>query len=64
LTASELEALERANLSRALAAFGGKTSGENGAAQLLGVPASTSSSRLKALRLKNAQALRRLTLEV
>jgi PAS domain S-box-containing protein len=49
LTASELAALERANLERALAAAGGKISGEGGAAQRLGLPPSTLTSRLKAL---------------
>ena len=49
LAASELEALERANIERALASCSGKISGTNGAAQLLGIPASTLSSRMKAL---------------
>ena len=49
LTVEELEALERDNLRRALEACGGKISGSGGAAQLLGVPASTFSSRMKAL---------------
>jgi PAS domain S-box-containing protein len=49
LTASELESLERANLERALAASGGKVSGDGGAAQYLGLPASTVTSRMKAL---------------
>lgn len=49
LTADELEALERENLRRALYACGDKISGDGGAAQLLGVPASTFSSRMKAL---------------
>jgi DNA-binding NtrC family response regulator len=49
LTAQELEALERANLERAVAACGGKISGENGAAQRLGLAPSTLSSRMKAL---------------
>ncbi|QIF04966.1 PAS domain S-box protein [Roseimicrobium sp. ORNL1] len=49
LTVEELEALERENLRRALDACGGKISGASGAAQLLGVPASTFSSRMKAL---------------
>jgi len=49
LTARELETLERANLERALAASGGKISGENGAAQRLGLAPSTLSSRMKAL---------------
>jgi transcriptional regulator with GAF, ATPase, and Fis domain len=49
LTAAEFEALERANLERALAASAGKISGDGGAAQRLGLPASTVSSRMKAL---------------
>jgi len=49
LTAGEMEELERANLRRALAASGGKVSGENGAARLLGIPPTTLSSRMKAL---------------
>lgn len=49
LTAAELEALERANLERALVASGGKISGDGGVAQRLGLPASTVASRLKAL---------------
>jgi PAS domain S-box-containing protein len=49
LTAIELESLERANFERALAAASGKISGNSGAAQLLGLPASTVTSRIKAL---------------
>jgi PAS domain S-box-containing protein len=49
LSAQELEALERANIERALAACGGKISGDNGAAQRLGLAPSTLSSRMKAL---------------
>ena len=49
LTAAELEALERANLQRALAAAGGKIAGDNGAARRLGLAPSTLSSRMKAL---------------
>ncbi len=52
LTARELEALERANLERALEAARGKISGADGAAALIGIPASTFSSRMKALRVK------------
>ncbi len=50
LTARELEEFERANLRRALEACGWKVSGDNGAARLLGIPATTLSSRMKALR--------------
>ena len=49
LSAKELESLERANIERALAACGGKISGENGAASRLGLPPSTLNSRIKAL---------------
>jgi transcriptional regulator with GAF, ATPase, and Fis domain len=49
LTAQEMESLERANIERALAACGGKVSGETGAAQRLGLAPSTLSSRMKAL---------------
>jgi len=52
LTAAELLALERANLERVLEAAGGKISGPGGAAERLGLPASTVSSRMKALRIK------------
>ena len=54
LTAKEFEELERANLKRALDAAGGKISGNSGAAALLGVPASTFSSRMKALGIERA----------
>jgi PAS domain S-box-containing protein len=49
LTAAELEELERTNLRRALEAVGWKISGADGAAARLGLPASTVSSRMKAL---------------
>lgn len=49
LTVREMEAVERANIERALAACGGKISGETGAAQRLGLAPSTLSSRMKAL---------------
>jgi transcriptional regulator with GAF, ATPase, and Fis domain len=47
-----MAALERANIERALAAAVGKISGTGGAAELLGLPASTVTSRMKALGLK------------
>ena len=56
LSANELEALERANIERALAACGGRISGQNGAAQRLGLAASTLSSRIKALGVQRQQA--------
>ncbi len=49
LTAGEIEAFERANIERALAASGGKIAGETGAARKLGLAPSTLSSRMKAL---------------
>jgi PAS domain S-box-containing protein len=48
-TAAEMESLERANIERALAACGGKISGETGAAQRLGLAPSTLSSGMMAL---------------
>jgi PAS domain S-box-containing protein len=51
-TAKELEELERANISHALDATKWKVSGEKGAAKLLGVHASTLSSRMKALKIQ------------
>jgi len=52
LKASELEALERANMILALERCGGKISGQNGAARLIGIPPTTFTSRMKALRIK------------
>ncbi|HTI71081.1 MAG TPA: sigma 54-interacting transcriptional regulator [Candidatus Limnocylindria bacterium] len=49
LSSQEFEALERANIERALAVCGGKVSGESGAANRLGLPPSTLASRMKAL---------------
>jgi len=49
LTDAELRDLERANLRAALAASGGRVSGPGGAAERLGVPASTFASRMRAL---------------
>lgn len=48
-TASEMEDLERVNIQRALELCEGRVSGESGAARLLGVPATTLNSRMKAL---------------
>jgi transcriptional regulator with GAF, ATPase, and Fis domain len=56
LTAREIEALERINIERALKSCAGKVAGETGAARLLGVPATTLSSRMKALGLKRQKA--------
>jgi PAS domain S-box-containing protein len=52
LSAKELLELERANILRALAAATWKVSGEKGAASLLGLNASTLSSRMKALKIQ------------
>ena len=51
-TAKELEELERANILQALAVAHWKVSGEQGAAKLLGINASTLSSRMKALKIQ------------
>ena len=56
LSIRELEALERSNIERALAACGGKIAGQNGAAQRLGLAPSTLSSRIKALGVQRPQA--------
>jgi PAS domain S-box-containing protein len=52
LSAAELEELERRNYVRALEACGWRVSGDNGAARMLGLNASTMSSRMKALGIK------------
>ena len=49
LTAEELRGLEARNLQRALERAGGRIAGAGGAAELLGIPPSTFTSRLKAL---------------
>jgi PAS domain S-box-containing protein len=49
LTIAELEDLERRSVEAALEEAGGKVSGAGGAAERLGIPASTLSSRMKAL---------------
>ncbi|MDH4251031.1 MAG: sigma 54-interacting transcriptional regulator [Nitrospira sp.] len=51
-TAKELEELERSNILRALDATKWKVSGENGAAKLLGINASTLSSRMRAFKIQ------------
>ncbi len=51
-TAKELEELERANILRALETTKWKVSGEHGAAKLLGINASTLSSRMRALKIQ------------
>ncbi|MBX3331536.1 MAG: sigma 54-interacting transcriptional regulator [Nitrospira sp.] len=55
LSAKELEELERANILRALDAAHWKVSGEKGAAALLGLNASTLSSRMKVLKIQKAR---------
>jgi len=55
LSAKELEELEHANILRALDAAKWKVSGEKGAAALLGLPASTLSSRMKVLKIQKAR---------
>ncbi len=52
LTAREMQALEESNIRKALLACGGRVSGENGAARLLGIPPTTLGSRMKALGLQ------------
>jgi transcriptional regulator with GAF, ATPase, and Fis domain len=54
LSAKELEELERTNILRALEAAKWKVSGEKGAASLLGLNASTLSSRMKALKIQKS----------
>jgi PAS domain S-box-containing protein len=55
LNAAELEAIERLNLERALVAANGKISGPNGVAEILGLPASTVASRMKALGIQKSR---------
>jgi transcriptional regulator with GAF, ATPase, and Fis domain len=52
LSAPEMEELERRNYLRALETCSWRVSGENGAARMLGLNASTMSSRMKALGIK------------
>ncbi|MCB2217878.1 MAG: sigma 54-interacting transcriptional regulator [Desulfobulbaceae bacterium] len=52
LTSSQLQQMERDNLLLALSTTGWRVAGENGAARLLGMPASTLQSRMKALAIK------------
>ena len=54
LGVEEMLELERANILRALTATNGKVSGEDGAARLLGIPPTTLSSRMKALKIKKS----------
>jgi len=50
---AEWKAMERANLEAALDLAGGKISGPGGAAELVGIPAATFSSRLKAFGIRS-----------
>jgi len=52
LTAQEFQELESANLRRALEQCRGRIAGESGAARLLGIPPSTLTSRMKALKIQ------------
>ena len=52
LTDSEVRKLERDNILRALGETGGRISGSNGAAKLLGIKPSTLSSRIKAMKIR------------
>jgi PAS domain S-box-containing protein len=54
-TVREMEDLERANILRALESCGGQVSGESGAARLLGIPATTLNSRMKAWKIKRSK---------
>jgi len=51
-TADEMEALERANILRALKTCRWRISGDRGAARMLGLPPTTLSSRMKALKIR------------
>jgi transcriptional regulator with GAF, ATPase, and Fis domain len=53
--ARDMEDLERANIARALEHCDWMVLGENGAARLIGVPASTLSSPMKALGIRKSQ---------
>jgi len=56
LSAKELDELERTNILRALEATKWKVSGEHGAAKLLGINASTLSSRMSAFKIQKPAA--------
>lgn len=56
LSAKEINELERTNILRALEATRWKVSGEHGAAKLLGINASTLSSRMRALKIQKPAA--------
>jgi len=52
LTVREMEDLERSNIIHALESCSWRISGDNGAARLLGIPATTLSSRMKVLKIQ------------
>lgn len=56
LAVQEMEEFERANILRALEACSWRVSGDSGAARLLGLPATTLSSRMKALKVERQGA--------
>jgi PAS domain S-box-containing protein len=56
LTMHEVEHFERANILKALEACSWRVSGDSGAARLLGLPATTLSSRMKALKVERQGA--------
>jgi len=55
MTEEDIQNLERDNLMRALRATGGRVSGDDGAATMLGMKPTTLSSRLKKLRINPAR---------
>jgi len=54
LAAGEMQDFERSNIVRALKSCGWRISGESGAARLLGIPATTLGSRMKALGIRKS----------
>jgi PAS domain S-box-containing protein len=63
VTLQQFHQLEHANLLRALESCHWRVAGKNGAAQLLGMPASTLHSRMKALGIKRPHDLREFPLK-
>jgi len=55
MTEEDIQNLEKDNLMRALRATGGRVSGDDGAATMLGMKPTTLSSRLKKLRINPAR---------
>jgi transcriptional regulator with GAF, ATPase, and Fis domain len=58
LSENEMDELQIANIKRALAACKGQVSGRHGAAELLGIPATTLSSRIRKLGIQWVQVVR------